>query len=479
MFDFDALYLARIQFGFTISFHIVFPALTIGLASYLAVLEGSWLYTRNEVYRDLYRFWLNIFAVAFGMGVVSGIVMAYQFGTNWSEFSRFSGGITGPLLTYEVLTAFFLEAGFLGVMLFGLNRVGPGLHLMATVMVAVGTIVSTFWILASNSWMHTPQGHEIIDGRVVPVDWLMVIFNPSFPYRLAHMVTAAFLATALLVGAGAAWQLLRGRDNAPVRKMLSMAMWMVFFTAPIQALIGDFHGLNTLKHQPAKLAAIEGHWENRPGEGVPLILFGWPDMEREETRHAVAVPNLGSLILTHTWDGQFPGLKDFPREDRPNSTVVFWTFRVMVGLGLLMIALGAWSLLLRAGERLYRSPIFLRFALLMGPTGLIAMLAGWYTTEIGRQPWLIYGLMRTADGVSAHSTAQVGLTLAVFVVVYFIVFGAGTVYALRLIGKGPAVNEGAAPKPGGPGQPRQPMRPMSAASDGIETQHSASRQEQP
>jgi len=466
----DALLLARIQFGFTISFHIIFPALTIGLASYLAVLEGSWLYTRNEVYRDLYRFWLKIFAVAFGMGVVSGIVMAYQFGTNWSEFSRFSGGITGPLLTYEVLTAFFLEAGFLGVMMFGLNRVGPGLHFMATIMVAIGTLVSSFWILASNSWMHTPQGHEIIDGRAVPVDWMMVIFNPSFPYRLAHMVTAAFLATALVVGAGAAWHLLRGRDNAAVRKMLSMATWMVFFTAPIQAVIGDLHGLNTLEHQPAKLAAIEGHWENRPGESVPLVLFGWPDMDREETRYAVSVPNLGSLILTHSWNGQFPGLKEFPREDRPNSTVVFWTFRVMVGLGMLMIVLGVWSVVLYMARRLHQSRAFLRFALVMGPSGLIALLAGWLTTEIGRQPWLIHGLMRTADGVSAHSTSQVGLTLAIFVLVYFTVFGAGTVYAMRLIGKGPVMNEGGLPTPGGPGQQRQPMRPLSGASEDTDAQ---------
>ena len=473
----DALLLARIQFGFTISFHIIFPALTIGLASYLAVLEGSWLYTRNEVYRDLYRFWLKIFAVAFGMGVVSGIVMAYQFGTNWSEFSRFSGGITGPLLTYEVLTAFFLEAGFLGVMMFGLNRVGPGLHFMATIMVAVGTLVSSFWILASNSWMHTPQGHEIIDGRAVPVDWLMVIFNPSFPYRLAHMATAAFLATALMVGAGAAWHLLRGTDNAAVSKMLSMAKWMVYITAPIHAVIGDLHGINTLEYQPAKLAAIEGHWENRRGEGVPLILLGWPDMDREETRYAVSVPNLGSLILTHTWDGQFPGLREFPREDRPNSTVVFWTFRVMVGLGMLMIALGAWSLWLRAGRRLYQSRAFLSFALVMGPSGLIALLAGWLTTEIGRQPWLIYGLMRTADGVSAHSTSQVGLTLAMFVIVYFAVFGAGTVYALRLIGKGPAMNAGKLASSGGPGHHRQPMRPLSAASEDVDAQPPATAPE--
>ncbi len=280
--DFDAVLLARIQFGFTISFHIIFPALTIGLASYLAVLEGLWLLKKEQVYLDLYHFWLKVFAVAFGMGVVSGLVMAYQFGTNWSNFSRFAGGITGPLLAYEVLTAFFLEAGFLGVMLFGLNRVGPGLHFFSTVMVAIGTLISSTWILASNSWMHTPQGHEIIDGRVVPVDWFAVIFNPSFPYRLTHMVVAAFIATALIVGGGAAWHLLRGRDNPPMRTMLSMAMWMVLIAAPMQAVIGDLHGLNTLEHQPAKLAAIEGHWENHPGEGVPLILFGWPDMDARD-----------------------------------------------------------------------------------------------------------------------------------------------------------------------------------------------------
>ena len=465
MFEIRALDLARTQFAFTLSFHIVFPALTIGLASYLAVLEGSWLYTRREIYRDLYHFWLKVFAIAFGMGVVSGIVMAYQLGTNWSQFARFAGGVTGPLLAYEVLTAFFLEAGFLGVMLFGWNRVGPGLHFLSTLMVAVGTLVSATWIIASNSWMHTPQGHEIIGGRVVPVDWFAVIFNPSFPYRLAHMVTAAFLATALVVAAGAAWRLLRGSDTPAVRKMLSMAMWMLLATAPLQAVIGDFHGLNTLEHQPAKIAAIEGHWENRPGEAVPLIVFGIPDMEREETRHALAIPYLGSLILTHSWDGQVPGLKDFPREDRPNSAIVFWTFRVMVGLGVLMILLALWGLLVRRRDRIYRSRAFLRFALAMGPSGLIAILAGWYTTEIGRQPWIVYGLMRTADGVSAHNAAEVGFTLAVFVVVYLMVFGAGTLYALRLIAAGPKSDEAETAPGGGPGRPRQPMRPMSAADD--------------
>ena len=463
--DPSALDLARIQFGFTISFHIVFPALTIGLASYLAVLEALWLYTSRDVYRDLYHFWLKIFAIAFGMGVVSGIVMAYQIGTNWSAFSRFAGGVTGPLLAYEVLTAFFLEAGFLGVMLFGWSRVGPGLHFIATGMVAIGTLISATWIIASNSWMHTPQGHAIIDGRIVPVDWLAVILNPSFPYRLAHMVTAAYLATALAVASAAAWRLLRGSDTPAVRTMLSMAMWMLLITAPLQAVIGDFHGLNTLRHQPAKIAAVEGHWENRPGEAVPLIVFGWPDMEREQTRFALEIPRLGSLILTHTWDGQIPGLKEFAPNDRPNSTIVFWTFRTMVGLGVLMILLALWGAVLRWRKRLYQSRAFLRFALIMGPAGLIAILAGWYTTEIGRQPWIINGIMRTADGVSAHNAIQVGFTLAAFVMVYFFVFGAGTLYALRLIAGGPQRDEAEAAPTGGPGQHRQPMRPMSAAGD--------------
>ncbi|MEO7252356.1 MAG: cytochrome ubiquinol oxidase subunit I [Arenimonas sp.] len=461
--DLDALLLARIQFGFTISFHIIFPALTIGLASYLAVLEGSWLWTKRQVYLDLYHFWIKVFAVAFGMGVVSGIVMAYQFGTNWSEFSRFAGGITGPLLTYEVLTAFFLEAGFLGVMLFGLKRVGPGLHFLSTCAVALGTLISATWIIASNSWMHTPQGYEIIGGRAVPVDWLAVIFNPSFPYRLAHMVVAAFLATALVVGASGAWHLLRGRDSPAVRTMFSMAMWMLLAAAPIQAVIGDFHGINTLEYQPAKIAAMEGHWQNTPGEAVPMLLFGWPDMQAEQTRYAIGIPKMGSLILTHSLDGQYPGLKDFPREDRPNSLVLFWTFRTMVGLGVLMIALAAFALLARWRGRLYSSRLVQRFALGMGPAGLVAILAGWMTTEIGRQPWIVYGLMRTSEAVSAHGAGPVALTLGIFVVVYFAVFGTGTWYALKIIAKGPESGESQDPVDGGPGQPRTPSRPLSAA----------------
>ncbi|KAB2892536.1 MAG: cytochrome ubiquinol oxidase subunit I, partial [Burkholderiaceae bacterium] len=440
MLGFTALELARIQFGFTISLHIIFPAITIGLASYLAVLEGLWLWRKNPVYRDLYHFWSRIFAVNFAMGVVSGLVMAYQFGTNWSHYSAFAGSITGPLLAYEVLTAFFLEAGFLGVMLFGWRKVGPGLHFFSTVMVALGTLVSATWILASNSWMQTPQGFEIVNNVVVPVDWFQVIFNPSFPYRLAHMTVAAFLATALFVGASGAWHLLRGNDNPRVRTMLSMAMWMLLLVAPVQVAIGDLHGLNTLKHQPAKVAAMEGHWESKPGEGVPLILFGWPDMEAETTRHALEIPRLGSLILTHSWDGQYQGLKEFAPQDRPNATIVFWSFRAMVGLGMLMLLLGLSSAWLRWRGGLYRSLPFLRFAVWMGPSGLIAILAGWFTTEIGRQPWIVYGVMRTQDAVSNHSALVLGTSLVVFVVAYFMVFGIGTRYLLTLVALGPQVH---------------------------------------
>lgn len=350
-------------------------------------------------------------------------------------------------------------------MLFGWSRVGPGLHFFATCMVAIGTLISATWILASNSWMQTPQGFEIVDGRVVPTDWLAVIFNPSFPYRLAHMTIAAFLATALFVGASGAWHILRERDTVAVRRMLSMAMWMLVIVAPIQFLVGDQHGLNTLEHQPAKVAAMEGHWENEPGKGVPLILFGWPDMSAETTRFAIEIPRLGSLILTHSVNGQFAGLKDFPPEDRPNATIVFWSFRVMVGLGFLMLGLGLWSLWLRRSARLYTNRIFLRFALVMGPSGLIALLAGWFTTEIGRQPWVVYNVMRTSDAVSDHSALTMSVTLGVLIVMYFAVFGVGVSYMLKLVGRGPGM-EGDNPATEDLRVAR-PARPLSAAPDDI------------
>ncbi|OOE69700.1 cytochrome ubiquinol oxidase subunit I [Salinivibrio sp. IB868] len=437
MFGLDAFMLARIQFAFTVSFHIIFPAITIGLACYLAVLEGLWLKTREQEYKTLYLFWSKIFAVNFGMGVVSGLVMAYQFGTNWSGFSEFAGSITGPLLTYEVLTAFFLEAGFLGVMLFGWQRVGDRLHFFATSMVALGTVISAFWILASNSWMHTPQGHEVVNGQVVPVDWFAVVFNPSFPYRLAHMVVAAFLSSALFVGASAAWHLLKGLRSPAVKRMFSMSMWMLLFTAPIQAFIGDLHGLNTLEYQPAKIAAMEGHWDNSHGEPTPLILFGLPDMEAETTHYKVEIPYLGSLILKHSLTEQIPALNEFPAEDRPNSPVVFWAFRLMVGLGLLMITLGLVAAWQRYKGRLYEHQGLLRFAFYMGPAGLVAILAGWVTTEVGRQPWVVHGLLRTQDAVSAHGDLHMSISLISFFVVYGLVFGLGYIYMIHQIKLGP------------------------------------------
>jgi cytochrome bd ubiquinol oxidase subunit I len=436
-FDFDALTLARMQFAFTMSFHIIFPAFSIGLASYLAVLEGLWLWKKQQVYRDLFNFWKKIFAIAFGMGVVSGIVMSYQFGTNWSVFSDKAGPVIGPLMGYEVLSAFFLEAGFLGVMLFGEKRVGPGLHYFATLMVAVGTLISATWILSVNSWMQTPAGFSInAAGQFVPEDWWAVIFNPSFPYRFVHMVLAAYLTTAFVVGGIGAWHLLKDTTSRGARVMFSMAMWMAALVAPIQIFAGDQHGLNTLEHQPAKIAALEGHYET--GAGAPLILFGVPDDEAEVTRYQLAIPKLGSLLLTHSSEGEVKGLKAFPRDQRPPAEIIFWSFRLMVGIGFAMLGMGLWSLLRRLQKnRLYEDRWLHRAAVLMGPSGFVAVLAGWITTEVGRQPYTVYGLLRTAESASPIAAPAVATSLVAFIIVYFFVFGAGVFYILRLCEKSP------------------------------------------
>ncbi|MEG2272618.1 MAG: cytochrome ubiquinol oxidase subunit I [Acinetobacter sp.] len=466
-----ALELARIQFAFTVSFHIIFPATSIGLACFLAMLEWKWLRTQNPIYKDLFKFWIKIFAVAFGMGVVSGVVMSYQFGTNWSEFSRIAGSVTGPLLTYEVLSAFFLEAGFLGIMLFGWGRVSPRAHFFATLMVAIGTCISMFWILSSNSWMQTPQGFSIENGIIIPTDWWAIVFNPSFPYRFMHMAAAAFLVSSLLVVGTAAWHLIKGRRDELIKKSFSMGLWMVLVTSCLQVVIGDQHGLNTLEHQPAKLAAIEGHWETNHDEGMPLLLFAIPNMNKEENLYEVGIPQLGSLILTHSLDGKITGLKDFAPEDRPNATIVFWSFRVMVGLGMMMVLLSLIALWLRKKGKLYGSTWFHRFAFVMGPTGYIALLAGWVTTEVGRQPWVVYGVIRTKDGLSHTVTAdQVGISLIIFVVVYTIVFGSGIYYMLKLLKKGPEFIETIDLEPVGYGHFKTPMRPLSAVDESIDEQ---------
>lgn len=437
MFGLDAIDLARIQFAFTVSFHIIFPAITIGLSTYLVVLEALWLKTNNKVYYNLCIYWSKIFAVNFGMGVVSGLVMAFQFGTNWSGFAAFAGSITGPLLAYEVMTAFFLEAGFLGVMLFGWKKVGPKLHLFATAMVALGTNLSMFWILSSNSWMQTPQGYEIVNNQVIPVDWFAIVFNPSFLHRLAHMGIAAFLSTGFLVAAVGAWHLLRGDKSAEIKKMFSMALWLIVVLVPLQMFAGDAQGLNTLKYQPAKLAAIEGHWENIGDQPTPLILFGWPDMKAEETKYALQIPVLGSIILRHSLTEQIPALKDFPADDRANVPFVFWSFRVMVGLAMLMLSVAIISLVLRYKKTFYQSRWWLRFVLLMAPSGLMAILAGWFVTEGGRQPWVVYGVLRTRDAASAHDTLQMTISLVSFVLVYFFVFTIGYFYMIKLMRKKP------------------------------------------
>ena len=440
--DADALFLARIQFGFTISFHFIFPSFSIGLASFLAVLEGLWLKTGKAVYVDLYKYWLKIFAVVFAMGVVSGIVMSYQFGTNWAVFSDRAGPVVGPLMAYEVLTAFFLEAGFLGVMLFGMKKVGKRLHFFATLMVAVGTFISAFWILSVNSWMQTPAGFSTNSaGQFVPAaGWLPIIFNPSFPYRLVHTVIAAYLTTALAVGAVGAWHLLRDSTHEHARKMFSMAMWMAALVAPVQIFVGDQHGLNTLEHQPAKIMAMEGHYQSHE-KGAPLILFGIPNDEEQRMEHAIEIPRLGSLILKHDLDAPIAGLDTIAPENRPQAKVIFWSFRVMVGLGLLMLALGACSLLARLRGRLYDWRWLKRFAVLMGPAGFIAVIAGWITTEVGRQPFTVYGLLRTAESASPLAAPAVGASLVAFVIVYFAVFGLGSGYLLKLMSRAPQPHE--------------------------------------
>nr|WP_206696238.1 cytochrome ubiquinol oxidase subunit I [Agrobacterium leguminum] len=438
----DPVILARAQFAFTVSFHFIFPAFSIGLASFLMVLEALWLRTGDGVYANLYRYWLKIFAVVFGMGVVSGVVMSYQFGTNWSVFSHKAGPVIGPLMAYEVLTAFFLEAGFLGVMLFGISKVGKGLHFFATCMVALGTLISATWILSVNSWMHTPTGFAInADGQFVPGgSWMAIIFNPSFPYRLVHTVLAAYLTTAFVVGGVGAWHLLKDRSNLGARKMFSMAMWMAAIVTPIQIFAGDAHGLNTLEHQPAKILAMEGHYEAH-AEGAPLILFGLPSNEEARVRYEVAIPHLGSLILKHDPFAPMQGLKDFPRDQWPPAPIIFWSFRIMVALGFAMLGIGLWSLLARYRRRLYEWVWLHRATVCMGPAGFVAVIAGWITTEVGRQPFTVYGLLRTAESHSPLAAPAIAVSLLAFVIVYFFAFGSGIFYLLRLMAKPPEPHE--------------------------------------
>ncbi len=454
----DPLWLSRLQFVWVVAWHILLPAFTVGLASYIAFLEGLYFFTRGETYLATSRFWTKIFSVSFGMGVVSGIVMPFQFGTNWSRFSDATANVISPMLAYEGLMAFFLEAAFLGVLLFGRKLVPRWVHFFAAIMVAGGTLFSSFWILATNSWMQTPAGFELTDGRFFPTDWMAIIFNPSFPYRLLHTVDGFYVTTGFVVLGVAAWLLRKGRAVTEARFMMSATLWFLLVAVPAQVVIGDFHGLNTREYQPAKLAAIEARWETEAR--VPLTLFAIPDQEAETNRWSIDVPLLGSLILAHDLDGVVRGLKDFPRDERPPVLPVFFAFRIMVGCGIVMLILVIAGNVLRTGERVYSNRVFLLACQWASPLGFIAVLAGWTTTEVGRQPWTVYGLMRKADSVSPSLTGgQVLTSLIGYMVTYAIIFPAGLILMRRMVREGFTDNADEPPIAGG-----RPPGPIKGAS---------------
>jgi cytochrome d ubiquinol oxidase subunit I len=455
--DLDPLLISRIQFAFVVSFHAIFPVFTIGLASYIAVLEALLLKTGNPVWEQLAKFWTKVFAVVFGMGVVSGIVMSFQFGTNWSNFSYAAANFLGPVLSYEVVTAFFLEAAFLGVLLFGRDKVPQGAHVFAAVMVAVGTFISSFWILAANSWMHTPAGVELRDGVFHVTSWGEAIFNPSFVYRFVHMALASFLTGGFVVAGVSAWYLLRNRHVEANRRALSMTLWLLVFLAPAQLVAGDLHGLNTLEHQPVKVAAMEGNWET--STNVPLLLFAWPDQDGQTNHAEVGIPGLASLILRHDIQGEVPGISAVPRDEQPPVGVVFWSFRIMVAIGLLMIGFALYSLWLRARGRLFLAPRFLRGLTWMIPAPFVAVLAGWFVTEMGRAPWLVWGIMRQEEALTPSLSGGMALfSLLGFIAVYAVVFSAGVYYVMRIVSAGMEEPEG-----GDHGEVERPSRPLSAA----------------
>jgi cytochrome d ubiquinol oxidase subunit I len=452
----DAILLSRLQFAFTIAFHIIFPSFTIGLASFLAVLEGAWLATGREAFQRLYLFWVKVFAISFGMGVVTGVVLSYEIGTNWSAFSRAAAPVIGPMLAFEVMAAFFLESSFLGVMLMGWKRVGPGLHFLATCLVALGTLISAFWIIAANSFMQTPAGYAIgAEGRLIATSWLAAIFSPSFPERFTHMVLAAYLVTALAVGAASAFVLLRNKAQAESRLALRMAIGMIVVTAPLQLAVGDYAGKQVLHRQPSKLAAIEAFWDTKPGQAFHIV--AWPDRKIAGNRFEISIPRLGSLITAGDANAVVTGLHDIAPADRPPVGVVFWAFRIMVGLGLAMIGLGLWGAWLWFTGGPERSPLFLRAAIAMGPAGFVAVIAGWTVAEVGRQPWVVWGLMRTADAVSPVTRHEVTASLLAFLAIYAVIFSAGALFILRLMAQGPAVAET------GPSPIRAPGTPFAAA----------------
>ena len=427
--------LSRLQFAFTISFHIIWPTINIGLGLFLLVMEVLWLKTKNKVYLILYKFWVKIFALAFGMGVVTGIPMSFQFGTNFSKFSELAGSVIGPLIGVEVMTAFFLEAAFIGVMIFGWKRFSPKIHLIATVLVVLGTHHSAFWILSLNSWMHTPDGIYMMNGMIRVQNWLKVIFNPSFVYRFFHMILACYITASLFIGGIFSYYLIKRKHLEVSKKGFSLSMWILLIILPLQILMGDLHGLNTLKHQPLKIAAMEGLWETT--RGAPTILFAFPSQKLEKNLFSIEIPKMSSIILTHDIDGEVKGIKEWPKSSRPNIPLVFYSFRIMVGLGSIFFLISILGLILRTKHKLYTNRPFLYVCLLLSPTGFISTIAGWVVAEVGRQPWIIYNILKTSDSISKVQPESVLTSLSTFLVVYPVIFISFLIYAGSLIKKGP------------------------------------------
>lgn len=440
----DTVLLSRIQFAWTIGYHILWPAYTIGISGFIVLLNALWLKTGRSVYRDLLRFWIHLFALGFAMGVVTGVVLSYEIGTNWSGFAAATANVIGPFFTYEVMTAFFLEAGFIGVMLFGINRVSSGFHFFACCMVALGATFSAFWILAANSWMQTPAGFRVdAEGIFQVTDWWQAIFTPSLPYRFAHMVTAAYVTGTFVAIGISGFYLWQRRHLDFARAGFSLALWLALVLTPLQIVLGDLHGLNTRAYQPMKVAAIEARWET--GRHVPLTLFAWPDMMEERNEAAIDIPALGSLILTHEWNGEVKGLKEVPPADRPYVPLPFFAFRLMVGIGVLLLGIALMGAYLRWRGRLCDTKWFSVVCAFSSPLGFIAVLAGWTVTETGRQPWLVYGRLRTADAAAPVAAHAVATSLVLFVIVYLVLLAAFFLYAGRLVFRGPSVQPPAEP----------------------------------
>jgi len=433
----DPVALSRLQFAVTTMFHILFPVLTIVLAVYLVVVEFLWLTKKEEIYYRIYRFWAKVFAINFGVGVVTGILLEFQFGTNFSRFSQAAANVFSPLLAFEGMTAFFLEAGFLGIMLFGWKRVPRGVHFLATCLVAFGGVLSAFWIMAANSWMQTPAGFRLVAGTFFVTDFRAAIFNPSFPVRLCHMVMASFEAAMFAVAGISAYFLLKGREPLFYRRSLGIALILAALFGPLQVLIGDLNGLVVFRHQPAKLAGMEAHWETNTKGGAPFAILAWPSLKEERNLFEVAIPNGLSLLVTRSFSGRVQGLKEFPPENRPNPLILFWTFRAMVAIGFLFLAVLILAGYLWRRGRLFESRAFLWTLVLIQPLGFVATELGWITTEMGRQPWLVYDLMRVSEGISPIPAGNVLWSLGLFLVIFPILFLSYFYYVWKTLRGGP------------------------------------------